>query len=80
MSVDANLAVATYSAFCRQYGYYNTQAVGFHSWNEEAIEVMVGDLAASWQNFRSTLRSRHQSTKVSVEDLIDWAIQYLGMQ
>ena len=76
--MDDNLTAASYAAFCRNYGDHNTPAVGSHNWNEEAIERMIGDLAAPWQSLRSTLKNRHESTVLSIEDLMDWAIQYLG--
>lgn len=78
VTVDANRTAATYAAFCRKYGNYKTTAAGSHNWNEEAIERMVRDLAAPWQSLRSTLQNRHESIIIFVEELIDWAIQYLG--
>lgn len=78
MPVDANRAAASYAAFCRQYGDYCTPAAGSHIWNEEVIEKMIGDLAAPWRSLRSTLQNRHESTARSIEELMDWAIQYLG--
>lgn len=75
--MDANYT-ATYSAFCRQYGYHSTGAVGLHNWNEEAIEGMVQDLSGPWQGLCSVLVRRNERTVLLIEDLMDWAIQYLG--
>jgi hypothetical protein len=69
---------ATYSAFCQKYGDHSTNAVGPHNWNEEVIERMVRDLSAPWQGLRSILRSRNDRTVLLIDDLMDWAIQYLG--
>lgn len=78
MEVDTKYTAATYSAFCCNYGDHSTQAVGSHIWNEEIIEIMVGDLAAGWQSLHSTLQSQHEGTVISIQDVMDWAIQYLG--
>jgi hypothetical protein len=78
VSVDTNRTAATYAAFCRNYGDYNTRAVGPHNWNEEAIERMAGHLAAPWQSLHSELHDRHERIEMLIEDLMDWAIQYLG--
>jgi hypothetical protein len=75
---DPNLLAATYSAFCRNFGDYNTEAVGEHNWNEEAIERMVKDLAAPWQDLRSTLQRTLEDNNRLIEDLMNWAIEYLG--
>jgi hypothetical protein len=77
--VNTNRSAATYSAFCRSYGNGYTKKAGAHNWNEEAIDKMVQDLAVPWENFCSTLQDRHESTSSSIEDLIDWAIDYISM-
>jgi hypothetical protein len=76
--LNANDTTATYRAFCSNYGDHCTNAVGSHNWNEEAIEKMIGSLAAPWQNLRLTLQNWHDNITASIEDLMDWAIQYLG--
>jgi len=78
MPVDSNRIAATYSAFCRNYGHYTTPAVGSHNWNEEAIEKMIRDLDAPWRKLRLKVQKRHESIVKSIEDLMDWAIDYLG--
>ena len=52
--------------------------MGTHNWNEEAIEQMTRDLAAPWQDLRSTLHRNLESYSVFVEELMDWVIEYLG--
>jgi hypothetical protein len=76
--VDSNCTTATYTAFCRNYGDHSTKAVGSHNWNEESIESMTRDLVGPWGNFRLAVQERNERTTASIEDLIDWAIQYLG--
>lgn len=70
--------VASYSAFCRNYGDHCTGTIGCRNWNEEAIGRMVRDLAAPWQSLRSTIQNRHGLTTVSVDGVMDWAIEYIG--
>jgi hypothetical protein len=77
-AVHTNCSAATYAAFCRNYGNYNTVKVGSHNWNEEVIERMINDLAVPWQSLLSTLQERHERIVLLIEDLMDWAVRYLG--
>jgi hypothetical protein len=78
MRYDTNSLTGTYSAFCRFYGYHNTEKAGTHNWNEEAIEQMTRDLAVPWQNLRSTLQRNLENHTAIIEELMDWVIEYLG--
>ncbi len=77
MGLDDDGTTETYSAFCRQYGDYCTQAVGAHNWNEEAMKEMVTNLARPWDNLRLTLQNLNESTTRSVQDLMNQALQEL---
>ncbi|KAJ3496224.1 hypothetical protein NLG97_g2818 [Lecanicillium saksenae] len=46
----------TYAAFCRRYGNYSTPAVGFHDWNQEALQSMVDQLATPWVALEEHMR------------------------
>lgn len=39
---------------------------------------MVQDLSAPWQGLRPILLGRNERTVALIQDLMDWAIQYLG--
>jgi hypothetical protein len=39
---------------------------------------MTRDLAAPWQDLRSTLHRNLESYSIFVEELMDWVIEYLG--
>ena len=78
MHYDSNCFIETYSVFCRNFEDHTTAAVGRHNWNEEAIKQMARDLAAPWQDLRSTLRSFLEDIDRLIEDLMDWAVDYLG--
>jgi len=52
--------------------------VGYHNWNEEAIEQMASELATPWQDLRITLLRILDDNCNMIENLIDWAIEYLG--
>jgi len=71
---------ATYAAFCRKYGDHYTEAVGSHNWNEEAIESMATALAAPWQTLTTTLQNQHDSADNLIQDLLDWAIDYIDTE
>ena len=51
--------------------------MGRHNWNEEAIEQMAGDLATPWQDLRSDLQRIFDDNYRMIENLMDWAIEYL---
>ncbi|KAM3470795.1 hypothetical protein MY5147_006201 [Beauveria neobassiana] len=55
---------ATYSAFCRQYGNYTTNAVGHHDWNGEANGQMARHMKSPWQ----TLVSRAQAEEARITE------------
>ncbi|KAM3454443.1 hypothetical protein NHJ6243_008888 [Beauveria neobassiana] len=55
---------STYSAFCRQYGNYTTNAVGHHDWNGEANGQMARHMKSPWQ----TLVSRAQAEEARITE------------
>lgn len=73
---DSN--IASYAAFCRQFGNHCTPAAGKHNWNEEAIDGMVKDLKRPWKALCARIEDREIETGRFVEELTDWSIQYLG--
>ncbi|KAI1844902.1 hypothetical protein JX266_008918 [Neoarthrinium moseri] len=68
---------ASYAAFCRNHGEYYTQAVGSRCWNAEMIETMANDLDRPWQVLLESVQSHQEDLLSSVQESIDWAIQYL---
>ncbi|KAE9378390.1 hypothetical protein N431DRAFT_400024 [Stipitochalara longipes BDJ] len=71
---------STYSAFCRNYGYHETGAVGRHNWNSDAIEQMVRDLATPWLELRSQLLISLERESQSIKDLMDDSMEYTDNQ
>ncbi|KAK3381146.1 hypothetical protein B0H63DRAFT_474992 [Podospora didyma] len=72
---------STYSAFCRKYGEHSTNgAGGYHNWNEEAIVCMANDLAEPWTNFESSLGGILDRILMSIGEIMDWSIEYLGTE
>ncbi len=70
---------ASYKACCVRYGKYGSEAVGGnHNWNERAIQQMVQDLAAPWQELRSMLESSLERDIKFIRDLMDSSIDYAG--
>lgn len=79
MYYDANCLAATYIAFCRHYGEHDTEATTKRrNWNKEAIEQMVRDLAAPWQDLKCTLQKRLEEDSKLIEELMVWAIEHIG--
>lgn len=39
---------------------------------------MMRDLAIPWQDLRSNLHTDLEGAKTHVEELMDWAVEYLG--
>jgi hypothetical protein len=48
---------SSYKAFCSNYGEHSTGKMGYHCWNEEAIESMKGDMSAVWDSFAVDLEA-----------------------
>ncbi len=70
---------ATYAAFCRQYGTYNTGAAGYHCWNEEAMSAMNDDLTDPLDRFQRSVHRELHNASAFVSQTLDWAIsRYLG--
>ncbi|KAK4041410.1 hypothetical protein C8A01DRAFT_14819, partial [Parachaetomium inaequale] len=57
---------ATYAAFCRQCGTHITDAVGYHCWNEEAMETMNSDLADPWDRLQGEIHGQIQNATVLI--------------
>ncbi|KAH0425848.1 hypothetical protein CcaCcLH18_10717 [Colletotrichum camelliae] len=70
----------TYSAFCRNYGNYNTPAVGPHDWNQDIIARMVADLTPRWNRMLSTVQDRLSSDIENLEDEMDEALELLSAE
>ncbi len=51
---------------------------GDHNWNERAIQQMVRDLAAPWQELRSMLESSLERNSNFIRDLMDSSMDYTG--
>jgi hypothetical protein len=54
--------------------------VGTHNWNEEAIEQMARDLGAPWETLKFTIYRDLEESKSRIQDLMDWAIEYLDTE
>ncbi|KAJ8128625.1 hypothetical protein O1611_g5007 [Lasiodiplodia mahajangana] len=67
------LSHATYSAFCRSYGFHLAPAVGPRSWNRELIEKMTKDLSPAWTRLLSSLEDQDDDIIDSIDTLFDWA-------
>ncbi|KAH6633922.1 hypothetical protein B0J18DRAFT_414751 [Chaetomium sp. MPI-SDFR-AT-0129] len=67
---------ATYAAFCRNYGTYNTQAAGYHCWNEEAMRSMNDDLADPWKHFETEVQRRLDAGQTFVSETLDGAVSF----
>lgn len=71
--------IASYAAFCRNYGDHTTAKMGYRNWNEEAMESMVSDLEDPWEGFLLQLQDWQESfVSETIEVSTDWAIQYSG--
>lgn len=75
---EANNEVATYSAFCRNFGDHYTPTVRAHNWNEEAMEKMVISLEGCWANLLSALDANRTNLETLLDDLGDWSLEFLG--
>ena len=73
-----NCHAVTYKYFCQHFGNHNTDMVGKHNWNEEAINEMVRDLAAPWQNLESAFHSSMERDIEFIKAPMDQAIEYIG--
>ncbi|KJR89794.1 uncharacterized protein SPSK_06135 [Sporothrix schenckii 1099-18] len=69
------------------YGTHTTEAVGYHSWNEEAIKCMVDDLKQPWSDVLKTLRDvlktlcdEHSQSLRWIERNIDRRVNQLEMK
>lgn len=79
VSTDCS-SLASFSAFCRNYGDHNTPKARRHNWNEEAMKAMVQDMTDPWHNFQVVLNEERGSEIVtSIQAVMDWAVEYLGM-
>ncbi|RYP50632.1 hypothetical protein DL768_003914 [Monosporascus sp. mg162] len=47
----------SYTAFCSNYGEHSTAKMGYHCWNEEAMEGMKSDMSAVWDSFAVDLEA-----------------------
>ena len=69
--------IATYAAFCRNYGNHTVKA-GFHDWNEEAMAVMSRDLSVSWSTFYLVVLDQLNQILAAISSSLDWAANHLG--
>ena len=66
--------LASFAAFCRNYGDYYTPAVGGHCWNSEATKVMVTYMNTQWQTFCQDIQAHQDKSFGSIEDTFNRAI------
>ncbi|KAL6357126.1 hypothetical protein LRP88_10744 [Fusarium phalaenopsidis] len=78
VSCSITNSLASYAAFCRQYGDYCTPAVGPHNWNEEIMEGMIEDLEDPWQVLCNSIQQRQTNLVESVDTLLDTASEQFG--
>ncbi|EJP61163.1 tat pathway signal sequence [Beauveria bassiana ARSEF 2860] len=71
---EAEVYETTYSAFCRQYGNYTTNAVGHHDWNGEANGQMARHMKSPWQ----TLVSRAQAEEARITEFHTSSTNYVA--
>lgn len=72
------MAQATYTAFCRNYGIYSTNAAGYHNWNEEAMETMVQHLSVLWAAFTGHVSGRSGSVVAFINEALNSACTQLS--
>jgi len=75
---DADLSIASYAAFCRNFGDYETPKAGRHNWNEEAMETMVIDMEQPWLDIHSALQAHRSRTRNSMNEALLWSLTHLG--
>lgn len=67
----------TYSAFCRNYGAYDSKAVGYHDWNEEAMVAMTQDLEDPWSALYQSISALGDETMSTISDALEGAVDHL---
>jgi hypothetical protein len=72
--VAANFFSGTYSAFCRNYGDHTTKAVGYHCWNDEAMESMSSTMKTPWDNLCQSLLSSQDNNSNLIKNAFKIAI------
>lgn len=60
--------VATYAAFCRQYGDHYTPTAGGHCWNREATSQMVKHVEGMWESMSTENEHLQSEYLLSIED------------
>ncbi|KAF6826582.1 Nuclear GTPase SLIP-GC 3 [Colletotrichum musicola] len=70
--------VATYSAFCRNFGNHSTPAVGQHDWNERIIHGMIDDLASPWERLCLFFQEKLEDTTLLIEQVMDRSMEFIG--
>lgn len=62
---------SSYKAFCSNYGEHSTAKMGYHCWNEEAMEGMKGDMSAVWDSFAVDLEAHLERINGAVVQAFD---------
>lgn len=52
--------------------------VGYHNWNEEAIEAMVENLSGPWEAFTEVLRGRSGMVAAFINEALAEAVESRG--
>ncbi|RYO90874.1 hypothetical protein DL766_001625 [Monosporascus sp. MC13-8B] len=65
----------SYTAFCSNYGEHSTAKMGYHCWNEEAMEGMKGDMSAVWDSFAVNLEAHLERINGAVVQAFDNALR-----
>ncbi|KAF2496947.1 hypothetical protein BU16DRAFT_616988 [Lophium mytilinum] len=53
---------ASFAAFCRNYGDYQTPAAGYHNWNDDIVSTMRDDLEPDWDDLVRQAAERIDAT------------------
>ncbi|RYP01347.1 hypothetical protein DL765_010864 [Monosporascus sp. GIB2] len=61
----------SYTAFCSNYGEHSTAKMGYHCWNEEAMEGMKSDMSAVWESFVVDLEAHLERINGAVVQAFD---------
>lgn len=74
-----NHSLASYSAFCRNYGNHTTSTVGYHDWNDEAITAMIDSMETPWEHLSELYESAKDEGFAEIEDRFQKA-EVIGKQ
>jgi hypothetical protein len=80
LQLTIGTCIATYAAFCRNYGTHSTSgAGGYRCWNEEALKPMNDHLAEPWSRFETELQRQLEIAHTSVSEILHGTVvSHLG--